>query len=97
MSFENTSALLFNEMYNVLSEGMGNTHHIMKDHLMVGDLNGLIRGSVDWMMNQTALMIFYTYFSLCVFLASGYTFWLNDEGVGFYQCYDNFASQISFY
>jgi hypothetical protein len=64
---------------------------------MVGDLRGLIRGTIDWNINQIALGFFYTYFSICVFLSSGMTFWLNDEAVSFYQCFNNFASQISFY
>ena len=45
------STMMMNEMFKTITEGFEHGDHIVKDHMMVGDLTGLIRGTIDWTMN----------------------------------------------
>ena len=84
MSYDQIANLMINEISKAATEQYAYGGHLVTDHAMVGDLPGLIRGSVDWMMNQGALSLYLALYHICIFYTSAYTFWLNDEGVGFY-------------
>ena len=66
-------------------------------HLLVGDWFGFNRGVVDYFTNQSTMGMFYFVFSMCYFFTMFNTFWLNDQGVGFYQCYKNFPAKVTFF
>ena len=34
-----------------VDDALGSTHHLVTEHLMVGDFKGLMRGSVDYFTN----------------------------------------------
>jgi hypothetical protein len=80
-----------------LQDAVSSTHHLVKEHLLVGDFPGLIRGSFDYFTNQSQMGLFYVVFSVCYFYSQFFTFWFNDEGVSFYRCYKNFPSRVIFY
>ena len=81
----------------LFTEAFGQASHMVTGHLMVGDWFGFNKGVIDYFTNQAQLGLFYTIFTLCYLSALGSTFWLNDEGVAFYQCYKNFPSKVIFY
>ena len=70
-----------------IKDAAGSTQHLVKEHLLVGDFPGLIRGSFDYFTNQAQMSMFYFVFSVCYFYTQMFTFWFNDEGVAFYKCY----------
>jgi len=80
-----------------LASAFTSAHHMVTEHLMVGDFPGFIKGSFDYFTNQGQMAMFYTVFSICYFYTTFFTFWFNDEGVAFYRCYRNFPARVTFY
>lgn len=72
---------------DTFKEIYGDTAHLVTEHILVGNFYGWRRGVTDWMMNQAALNLFYGLFFICTFYTTLFTFWFDDEGVAFYQCY----------
>jgi len=68
-------------------DSFGMAHHMVTEHLLVGDFPGLIKGSFDYFANNAQMFMFFYVFSVCHFFTFAATFWLNDEGVYFYKCY----------
>ena len=79
------------------AEAYGSAHHMVTQHLMVGDFPGFMKGAFDYFTNQGQMGMFYIVFSVCYFYTQFFTFWLNDEGVAFYRCYRNFPARVTFY
>lgn len=69
---------------DTFQEIAGTTHHMVFEHLLVGNFYGWRRGSTDWLINQVTLGLFYTLFFICTFYTTLFTFWFDDSGVAFY-------------
>lgn len=91
MSLQN---LLITDLYEIV---LASTNHVVNGHVLVGDFGGFRRGVTDWLINQAALNLFYTLFFICTVYTTLFTFWFDDEGVAFYECYQNFPSKVIFF
>jgi hypothetical protein len=80
-----------------LAEAFGSAHHMVSEHLLVGDFAGFMKGAFDYFTNQGQMNIFFLMFTSCYIYTMFFTFWFNDEGYSFYKCYRNFPGRVIFY
>ena len=88
------SSFVATDLLQIMTEQMGK---VTDGTAFVGSYSGYVHGVIDWLMNRAALSLFYVLFFQCYFMTQFFTFFLNDEGVAFYQCYKRFPAEVTFF